>query len=147
MAEKVPQSYSNHRRFVPGYHFVLFLILVVNLGVTLYQLWKHGIAFGAAWNVVMAVALILIALYARTFPLAAQDRLIRLEERLRYQRLFPDDLKLRIDEITRNQVIALRFAGDDEVADLARAVLDEGLNDREAIKKRIRNWRGDDLRV
>jgi hypothetical protein len=85
--------------------------------------------------------------YARSFALRAQDRVIRLEEQLRFQRLFPPDLLPRIDEFTRSQYIALRFASDTEVAQLARTVLDEKITAQKQIKQMIRHWRPDHLRV
>ena len=85
--------------------------------------------------------------YARVFGLGNQDRIIRIEEQLRLERLLPDDLKGRIDEITVNQRIALRFASDGELSDLTRAVLTEGLDDQKEIKKRITNWRPDMQRI
>jgi hypothetical protein len=146
MAPAQPQSYATHRRFVPAFHFLTFGILVLNLLWRLYALWRvFGLAAFA--DLLVAVALILIALYARVFALRAQDRVIRLEERLRLARLLPPDLQARIEELGPSQLIALRFASDAELPELARAVLDERLRDRDAIKRRIRDWRADRLRV
>lgn len=153
MAEQVPQSYASHRRFVPLYHFVLSSILVLNF---LWAAWKLFRSFsqGSATAIVdgvmglaVAFALILLFWFCRVFPLAAQDRLIRLEERLRLARVLPEDLKPRIGELTPGQLIALRFASDGELPELCRQVLDAGLTGREEIKKRIRTWRPDTLRV
>lgn len=146
MAEKKPQTLANHRRIVPMYHVVLFLILVANL------LWSGWLLFrnpdaAAVMQLLMAIAFIIFFLYARLFPLAAQDRLIRLEERLRLAEILPDDLKARIGELTEDQLIALRFASDGEVADLVRQVLDGKLSGRERIKKSIKTWRPDTFRV
>jgi hypothetical protein len=96
---------------------------------------------------VQAVILLLLAWYVRVFPLAAQDRLICLEERLRLSRLAPPDLQPRLTELTPGQLVSLRFASDAEVAALARRVLDEKLTKRDAIKKLIVTWRPDMHRV
>jgi hypothetical protein len=95
----------------------------------------------------MALALLVLAFLARLFALGAQDRVIRLEERIRYQQLLPDNLKLRINEFSTNQLVALRFAGDEELPALARKVLDDNLTDRRAIKQMIQNWRADYQRI
>jgi hypothetical protein len=81
------------------------------------------------------------------FPLGVQDRVIRLEERMRMELLLPDDLKGRIEEISTAQLIGLRFASDEELADLVRRVLDEGITDRQVIKKSIGSWRADHQRI
>lgn len=150
MAE-LQQSYKSHRKLVPGYHYVAFGILTVNLLWSLYRLFVPGVPSGPVFDCVLAVlvafALLLVALYARTFALTVQDRVIRLEERLRLAALLPADLVPRIGELTRAQLIALRFASDAEAPVLVRKVLDEKITNREEIKKLIQNWRGDDLRA
>ena len=83
----------------------------------------------------------------RTFALSAQDRIIRLEERLRLRELLPDDQQARINDFTTSQLIALRFASDAELPDLARQVLNEDITSRKAIKERIQTWRPDYQRV
>ncbi|MFQ5527343.1 MAG: DUF6526 family protein [Thermoanaerobaculia bacterium] len=146
MAEKKSQNLANHRRFVPMYHLVLFLIVVVNLLWSCWHLYKHpGVA--ATMNLLVAIGLGILFLYARTFPLAAQDRLIRLEERLRLGEILPDDLRGRIGDLKEGQLIGLRFASDEEVPDLVREVLGGKLKGREDIKKAIKNWRPDYFRV
>jgi hypothetical protein len=86
-------------------------------------------------------------LEARLFALAVQDRVIRLEERVRYERVLPEELRWRADELTVNQFVALRFASDDELPQLMRKVLDEKLTERKAIKQLIKTWRPDYLRA
>jgi cell division protein FtsL len=142
-------SYANHRKFVPGYHYVIFGILLINLILTVVRLFAPipgTPVFDRIVNIAVAVTLMLIALYARTFPLRAQDRIIRLEERARLERLLPADLKGRIGELSTGQLIALRFASDGEVAELTRAALDQRLKNDD-IKKQIREWRPDSLRM
>ena len=143
------QSYQNHRMYVPGFHFVTFGILVVNFFWAVWRLFQ-GAGLPVAdriWGVVMAVALLLLAWYVRTFPMKVQDRVIRLEERLRLAQLLPPDLAPRIHELGTGQLLALRFASDEEVPELTRKVLDEKIHGREAIKKMIRRWRPDHLRA
>lgn len=146
MAEKKPQTLANHAKFVPLYHFVLTAILVVNLGWQAWKLFTRYEGFDSILAVVMAVAFILMLLYLRIFPLQAQDRVIRLEEQMRMGRLLPDDLKARVGDIRRGQLIALRFASDDELADRVREALDEKLSGKD-IKQRIQSWRPDYHRV
>ena len=98
-------------------------------------------------GLLVAVALILVAFFARIFALGAQDRVIRLEERLRLRDLLPPDQKDTIDKLTTAQLIGLRFASDGEVVALVEAVSTEGIEDREEIKKRVTNWRADHQRV
>lgn len=143
------QGYSNHRKFVPGFHFVTFGLLVLNL---LWALWR--LFTGASlplpdrvWSVAMAIALLLLSWYARTFPLKVQDRVIRLEERLRLAQLLPPDLAPRIGELKTGQLLALRFASDEEIPELTRKVLAENIRGREEIKKLIRHWRPDHRRA
>jgi hypothetical protein len=144
MAEQ--QSYANHAKTVPLFHYVLLPILGVNFLVALYGLWQAP-GLTAVWNVVMAFAFIVTALFARVFALKAQDRVIRLEERLRMRALLPPDTQSRIEEFTPDQLVALRFASDGELPALAATVLAQNLQKRAEIKKLIRNWRPDHCRV
>lgn len=142
MAEKIPQTYANHRRYVPVYHFVLSLILLLNLVAAGWQLFQHP-GFSTALALLVAFALIGIYYYSRIFPLHVQDRLIRLEERLRFERILPDDLRARMGELKESQLVSLRFASDEDVPDLVRQVLDGKLTAPDEIKKAIRTWRPD----
>jgi hypothetical protein len=146
MAKEKAQSFENHNRVVPPYHMVAIPIFMVNFILRLVQL-KDGITFASIMNVLLAIAFMILILYARMFTLTVQDRVIRLEMRLRLERLLPADLRSRIPEFTTPQLISLRFAGDEELAALARQVLDERLNDRKTIKRRIKNWQADLLRA
>ena len=144
------QNYANHAKFVPGFHFVTVGIFVINLLWSLYRL-VVGLPdvplFDRVLNVAVAAALGLLAWYARIFPLRAQDRVIRLEETLRLERLLPADLRPRIAELRPNQLIALRFASDEELPELARTVLGRSDMKSDEIKKMIRTWRADHLRM
>jgi hypothetical protein len=140
------QNFANHTKIFPPFHFFVVPILLVNLGVQLYRL-KFGITFATVFGILLAVALILGFLSARMFALSVQDRVIRLEERLRYQRLLPSDLQPRIEDFTVAQLVSLRFACDAELPALARKVLDEKLQERKAIKQLVKNWKPDFLRA
>ena len=145
MAETTPQDYRHHRRYDPWYHFFGLPILLVAFFV---QLW-HAIKAPSGWTIwetVVAAALAVVALKARTFALRVQDRIIRLEERLRLATVLSGPLRDRASALTPDQLIGLRFAADPEVAALVQAALDENLTG-EAIKKRIQTWRPDFLRV
>jgi hypothetical protein len=140
------QNFANHTKLFPPFHFFVVPVLLVNLGVQLYRL-KFGITFATVFGILLAVALILGFLSARMFALSVQDRVIRLEERLRYQRLLPSDLQPRIEDFTVAQLVSLRFACDAELPALARKVLDEKLQERKAIKQLVKNWKPDYLRA
>jgi hypothetical protein len=141
-----PQSLENHGRYVVGYHVVTFAILLVILFWRLYTLITR---FSGEMIVqfLVVVALVLVAFYARAFALTAQDRVIRLEMRLRLAQLLSPDLAAQIDRFTVGQLVALRFAGDAELPELARKVLADNVTDRKAIKRLVKDWQGDYLRV
>lgn len=140
------QTYANHARFVPPYHFVAGPIFLLNFGWAIYRLVKAPSADTVIMTLV-AFALILLFLFARFFALTVQDRVIRLEMRLRMATVLPADLRPRINDFTRDQYVALRFAGDAELPDLARKVLTEKINNRKAIKLMIKDWQADELRA
>lgn len=141
------QNFANHGRIVPLFHQVALPIFAINFAYSLYRIGKTGFAADTVMYALVSAALIILALHARIFTLRVQDRVIRLEERLRYERLLPSDLRPRIGEFTMDQLIALRFASDAELPALARRVLDENLSDRKTIKKLIQYWRPDYLRA
>lgn len=140
------QNYGNHTRFVPPYHFVAGPIFLLNLGFAIYSLVKVQ-SFATVLGVLVAIALVILFLFSRLFTLTVQDRVIRLEMRLRMASVLPVDLRPRIPEFTRDQMVALRFASDAELPALARKVLDEKINDRNVIKKQIKDWQADELRA
>ena len=131
---------------MPLYHFVALPILPINLPWALYRT-ATGFSFETTLGAVVALALLLVVFFARVFALGAQDRVIRLEERLRMQHLLPDDLKPQINDFTIDQVIALRFASDAELPELARKVLDENIGERKVVKQMIKTWRADYQRL
>jgi hypothetical protein len=141
-----PQSFANHARLVPGYHYVTAPLVLVYL---VWSIWRAATLrdWESHYDLVGALALFGVYAYTRLFPLKAQDRIIRLEERLRLARLLPADLQPRLDDLTPRQLIALRFASDDEVEGLVRQVLAGTLTEPKAIKQAIRSWRADHFRV
>jgi len=140
------QSYKNHAKLVPLFHYVLFPILLLNFLAMGYHFYQEPDIYHG-WSVVMAFAFFLTALFARVFALKAQDRVIRLEERMRLHETLPPGLKARIPEFTAEQLIALRFASDAELPELAATVLRDNIAKRDPIKKLVKHWRADDLRV
>ena len=140
------QSFEHHARYVPPYHVGVFGVLVINLVWSLYQLFK-AFSWPTALTTLMALALIGMFFYMRIFALTVQDRVIRLEMRLRLERLLATDLKGRIQDLTLDQLVALRFAGDEELPALAREVLEKNITDRKEIKRRVKNWQADHLRA
>ena len=141
-----PQSFENHRRFIPLYHFVLFAIFSVNAITALVRLVRMP-SYDSALGFAVASAILVLFYYVREFPLKVQDRVIRAEMRARLQSILPADLRGRIDELNRDQFVALRFASDAEMADLVREVLTNKIVNRDDIKKRIKKWEPDDFRM
>lgn len=140
------QSFEKHAKIVPGYHFWATAFLVIP---TLYFLYLTVTSFSLT-NLMLfafAVGVVLVGLFARLFPLGVQDRVIRLEERLRLERLLPEEMQGRITEISTEHLIGLRFASDEELAGLVRRVLDGELKDRKAVKAAVKRWRADHQRI
>ena len=137
------QNFQNHGKIVPIFHFFAIPVFVINFVWSLYRLWHLGLSFEGIFGVILAAALVVLVFEARLFALAVQDRVIRLEERLRYERMLPAELQTRCSELTINQIVALRFACDAELPALTRKVLDEKLTQRKAIKQLIKTWRPD----
>ena len=145
MAERV-QSYKNHARLLPAFHFFVIPVLLVNVINAIrhvYQVQSQHYAF----ELVVAVALLMTAFLARIQALAAQDRVIRLEMRLRRRGLLPADLPGSITSLTTAQLVALRFAGDAEITEIVRDVLAGKLAKQKEIKLRVKDWQADWQRV
>ena len=142
MAEQ-QQSFANHTRFFPLFHFFVLPVLGLNFLWSILRWYKAGFSASGLASVVVALALVAGFLSARVMALSVQDRVIRLEEQLRYQRLLPADLQPRIGEFTVAQLVALRFACDAELPALARRVLEEKIQERKAIKQMVKTWRPD----
>ncbi|HJW43547.1 MAG TPA: DUF6526 family protein [Geothrix sp.] len=140
-----PQTYETHRRVDPWYHYVLTAAALLAFVLAVSALFRRP-GLQEAFALVIALAAILLTLKVRSYALRVQDRVIRLEETLRMERILPVDLRGRIQDLAPEQFVALRFASDAELADRVREALDEGLGG-EAIKKRIQQWRPDHFRV
>jgi Family of unknown function (DUF6526) len=144
MAEKTPQTYANHTKWDPRFHFFLIPVVIVTLGFAVWNLIKApGVV--SAWLVVVVIGWGMTAFLTRIYALKAQDRVIRLEERLRLAEVLPEPLRSRIGELTAGQLVALRFAPDSELAGLVQKAL-AGESSAE-IKKAIVNWRPDYHRI
>lgn len=141
-----PQSYKNHARILPAFHYFVLPALLVNVLVEGGRLWGAP-SLGSLWSLVVAVVLFFLALLARTQALTVQDRIIRLEMHLRLLRILPADLQGRIRELSSKQLVGLRFASDGELPDLVRDVLSGALKTPKEIKLRVRDWQGDYLRA
>ena len=137
------QNFANHVRWVPGFHFFVMPVMALNFGWSIYRLKVANFSMDAFISVLMAAALVALTLYGRLFALAVQNRVIRLEERMRLERLLPTDLKPRIAEFTCRQLIAMRFADDAELPALARKVLADNIQEGKAIKQMVQTWRPD----
>jgi hypothetical protein len=140
------QNFKNHVRLRPAFHFFVLPVLLINLVIALWLV-VNTPTLGAGWNVLVAAALLMLGLMARAMTISVQDRLIRLEMRLRLRQILPPDLQARIYELTPGQLIAMRFASDEELPELTREVLAGSLPTAKAIKMRVKNWQGDFLRA
>jgi hypothetical protein len=143
-----PQSYENHTRLDPAFHFFVLPLLLLNLIFAVYATIHAWPSFQHThlWWIVMSVVLFVLAGIVRMYALHNQDRIIRLEEQLRLADLLPEDQLGLIEALTIDQYIGLRFASDAEVAALAQRAVAESL-DRKHIKKSITHWRADNHRI
>jgi Family of unknown function (DUF6526) len=140
------QNYQNHTRWFPLFHFVLMPILLINLIWQCVRLYQEP-SWDKAEFVLLSIGFILLALGARLQALKAQDRVIRLEECLRYANVLPKDLAEQAAKLKPGQMIALRFASDAELPDLVGRTLNGEFASGKEIKQAVKNWRGDYLRV
>ena len=140
------QTYKTHTRWFPPFHFFVAPVLLLNIFITGWSAYRNP-SRTAIWGVIVAIALMLTALTARLMALAVQDRVIRLEMRLRMREILPADLHARIGDITREQCVGLRFASDAELTALVRKVLAGELTTSTEIKKQVSKWQGDYLRA
>ena len=140
------QSYANHTRWQPPFHFFVLPVMLINFVWAIVDFvrtpgWNQG------WWILVSLALVVLAFLVRVNSLRVQDRVIRLEERLRYQQLLPAELAQQCGSLGIGPTIALRFASDEELEGLIREVLAGRLTKSAEIKKAIKNWRGDTFRV
>jgi uncharacterized protein DUF6526 len=152
MAEKQPQAFANHTRFDPLYHFFLVPVFTLGLVMTLIHFFYHLRESDLRDNIhsflliLLAVAFLVWILKTRLYALKLQDRVIRLEERVRLMQLLPEPLRSRIPELTESQLCGLRFASDAELPKLTERALNEKLS-RKDIKQAVQKWRPDYWRV
>lgn len=140
------QNYKNHIRWFPPFHFFVMPVLLLNFLNGARHVWLAP-SRSTAFALLVATALLMLALSARMMAVTVQDRVIRLEMRLRLREVLPPDLQGRINELTRDQLVALRFASDVELAELIRQVLGGELTKKRDIKLKVRNWQADSLRA
>ena len=140
------QTYANHTRWHPPFHFFVLPVMLINFVWSIVVFVKTP-GWNQGWWIVVSAALVVLTFVARTNALKVQDRIIRLEERLRYQQLLPADLARQAGSLAVGQIIALRFASDGELEGLVREVLGGRLAKSVEIKKAIKNWRSDTFRV
>jgi hypothetical protein len=145
MAER-EQNYQNHTRLFPLFHYVVMPILFGNFLVSTWRLWQTP-NFDTVWSTILAVGLVALALAARAMAVTVQDRVIRLEMQLRLMRVLPPDLQGRIASLGRAHLVALRFAGDDQLPELVREISDGRLHTQKEIKLRVKRWQPDWLRA
>jgi uncharacterized protein DUF6526 len=152
VSQQTPQTYANHTRLDPLFHFFLGPVFILGLILSLIHFFYHLRESDMRDNIhsflliVLALAFITLVLKVRLYSLKLQDRIIRLEERLRLTQLLSEPLRSRVPELTEDQLIGLRFASDAEVPKLVERALDEKLK-RKDIKKAVQNWRPDYWRV
>lgn len=139
-------NYKTHRAYDPLYHFFVLPVLGIQVLISLYFLYRRP-ALLNVWAVIFGLALAGLAWRVRFFPLRLQDRLIRLEEMLRLERVLPADLRAGISGLSTGDLIALRFCTDDELPEHVRAIYAGEYKGREAIKSRIKTWRPDPHRI
>jgi hypothetical protein len=140
------QALDTHLWWVPAWHFFTVPVLVGNVAVVVARFVRDP-SLTNGWGFLVALALLIGIFLSRNFPLRTQDRIIRLEERVRFERVLPAELRGRFDELTADQLIGLRFAPDDEVPDLTRRALGGDLKTRADIKRAIKSWRADHMRI
>jgi hypothetical protein len=141
-----PQNFANHTRWQPPFHFFVAPVMLINfiwaiVNLVMFPGWNNG------WWVVVSIALLVLTFLVRLNALKVQDRLIRLEEQVRYHRILPASLAEQANTLTPGQYVALRFAGDNELEELVGAVVAGKLTERKEIKQAVKNWRADTFRV
>jgi Family of unknown function (DUF6526) len=146
MAEIKPQTLQNHVRFDPLFHGFVLPVFLINVIVTIVH-FVRDMSFNSGWMIVVAIALLVGAVKTRNYPLKAQDRVIRLEERMRMNSVLPEPLRTRAGILTESQIIALRFAPDDELPALVEKTLAGAFPKQADIKKAVAIWRPDHFRV
>ncbi len=142
----VEQSFKSHKRYIPAYHFFALPVLILNVVAQVLYFLKYHTPY-KLFMIVVAIALVVVAFALRSMVTRVQDRVIRLEERLRLSNVLPVEMHAGINNLTAGQLVGLRFAGDDEVVALAQRCMSGELTKGEQIKKEIKTWRPDNLRA
>ena len=146
MSPQKSQDYASHRRYAPGYHFVTLPLVAIYVGWSIRRVMNNPVE-DTWYALIGALALLGVYTFTRVFPLKVQDRVIRLEERIRLARLLPAEMHPQIDRMRASHLIAMRFASDEEVPALVQTVLANPGMSANDVKKQIRNWRPDWFRV
>jgi hypothetical protein len=141
-----PQNFANHTRWHPPFHFFALPVMLINFFWAVVMFVKAP-SWNSGWWIVVALALAMLTFFVRTNSLKVQDRIIRLEERLRYQQVLSPSLAQQISALTPGQIVALRFAADEELEELVSAVTAGKFVKTKDIKQAIKNWRADHFRV
>jgi hypothetical protein len=142
----IPQTFANHTRWHAPFHFFVLPVMLINVIWSVVQFVKAP-ALNSGWWIIVSLALLVLTFLVRLNPLKVQDRIIRLEESLRYQQLLSPALLQKTSAFGTGQIIALRFASDDELEELVGAVMEGKLTKGIEIKRAIKHWRADTLRV
>jgi hypothetical protein len=141
-----PQNFENHTRWHPAFHFFILPVMLINFFWAVVMFVKAP-GWNSGWWIVVSVALLMLTTFVRTYSLKVQDRLIRLEEKLRYQQVLPAALAQQTGNLTVRQTVALRFAADEELEELINSVLSGKFVKTKDIKRAIKQWRADNFRV
>jgi hypothetical protein len=140
------QTFANHTRWHPPFHFFVLPVMLINFIWSIVQ-FVMSPGWNSGWWIVVSLALLLLTFFVRTNSLKVQDRIIRLEETIRYQRVLSPAVVQRSSALTVAQIVALRFAGDDQLEELVNAVANGKFAQPKDIKRAIKNWRADEFRV
>jgi hypothetical protein len=145
MSSPAPQTLANHTRLDPPFHFFIVPVYGISWILSIVLAVRRPTPL-SIWEAIFVTALLGALFRTRLYALKVQDRIIRLEERLRLAALLPDSTRAQALKLSEKQLVALRFASDDELPALAQRAWTENLPPAE-IKKLIRNWRPDYWRV
>ena len=141
-----PQNFENHTRWHPTFHFFILPVMLINFFWAV-VIFVTAPGWNSGWWIIVSVALLMLTTFVRTYSLKVQDRLIRLEEKLRYQQILSPALAQQTGNVTVRQTVALRFAADEELEELVNSVLSGKFVKTKDIKRAIKQWRADNLRV
>jgi len=143
---ETPQNYANHTRWHPPFHFFILPVMLINF-IWAIVVFAKAPDRNSGWWIVVSLALLMLSLFVRTYSIKVQDRIIRLEESLRYRQILSPAIIQEAAALTTPQIIALRFAGDDELQELIGQTLAGKFAKTKDIKQAVRNWRADTFRV